>query len=180
MSTRSYIAKEIGEDKYKAVYCLFDGYPAHHGRILVQYYDTPEKVDTLLTLGGLSALGEKIAPDADFVPSVEQRFQENTTVAYARDCGEPSMPAEYLNLAQLVDNGEKLFADHLYVFTKDNAWKYLHLLGQSKTLQDLKSHPDVSYTVEQQQAESGKQVDDTIDESEKDNPLPTNHFILNQ
>lgn len=176
MGTRSYIAKEVGEDKYKAVYCLFDGYPAHHGRILVQYYDTPEKVDALLALGGLSALGEKIAPDADFVPTEEQRFQENTTVAYARDFGEPFIPAEYFNLAQLVDNGEKLFADHLYVFTKDNAWKYLHLLGRSKTLQDLKSHPDVSYAVEQQQAES----ENKIAESEKDYSLSMNHFILNQ
>ena len=64
MSTRSMIAKQIAEDEYLAVYCHQDGYLSHNGALLLDCYNTPEKVDALLALGELSHLGTYRKPES--------------------------------------------------------------------------------------------------------------------
>ena len=64
MGTRSYIAKQIGDDQYLTIFCQLDGYPEETGATLVKYYDTPEKIDALLALGDLYYLREKLAPNS--------------------------------------------------------------------------------------------------------------------
>lgn len=51
MSTNSIIAKKIGKDKYRAIFCQCDGDLTDTGRILSRYYTKPERVDQLLALG---------------------------------------------------------------------------------------------------------------------------------
>lgn len=85
MGTRSYIAKQIGDDRYLTISCQLDGYPEEVGATLVKAYSTPEKVDALLALGDLYCLCEKLAPDSghhDF-----NAPQPGVTVAYQRDDG---------------------------------------------------------------------------------------------
>ena len=60
MATRSYIAMKTGENTYKAVYCHYDGYLEYNGRMLLQYYNTQERVEKLLSFGCISSLHEKI------------------------------------------------------------------------------------------------------------------------
>ena len=48
MSTRSLIAREIGKNQYSVIYCHFDGYLEHNGKILYKYYNDSNKVDKLL------------------------------------------------------------------------------------------------------------------------------------
>ena len=64
MATRSYIAMKTGENTYKAVYCHYAGYLEYNGRMLLQYYNTQERVEKLLSLGCISSLHEKLEPDA--------------------------------------------------------------------------------------------------------------------
>ena len=45
MSTRCYIAKQIGDNTYRTIFCHYDGYLEHCGAILLDAYNTPEKVD---------------------------------------------------------------------------------------------------------------------------------------
>ena len=86
MSTRSMIAKQIAEDEYLAVYCHQDGYLSHNGALLLDCYNTPEKVDALLALGELSHLGK----DMEAAPHeiADLKGMEGVTVAYCRDRGE--------------------------------------------------------------------------------------------
>jgi len=56
MSTRSLIAKQTKDGRYKAIYCHFDGYVSGVGVTLDANYDTEEKVDELISLGDISAL----------------------------------------------------------------------------------------------------------------------------
>ena len=72
MSTRSLIAKQIGEDKFRTIYCHCDGYLEHNGRILLEHYNTVEKLDELLGLGSLSFLAPKINPDTEKPHSFEE------------------------------------------------------------------------------------------------------------
>ena len=96
MGTRSYIAKQIGDDRYLTISCQLDGYPEEVGATLVKAYSTPEKVDALLALGDLYYLREKLSPEPgrhDF-----DAPQPGVTVAYQRDGGCSGWDATIKNL----------------------------------------------------------------------------------
>ena len=56
MGTRSTIALEFADGTVQAVYCHWDGYLAHNGKILAGHYINPFKLKELLALGGFSSL----------------------------------------------------------------------------------------------------------------------------
>ena len=99
MSTRSMIAKQIAEDEYLAVYCHQDGYLSHNGALLLDCYNTPEKVDALLALGELSHLGK----DMEAAPHeiADLKGMEGVTVAYCRDRGEAYRKPESYTLSDV-------------------------------------------------------------------------------
>lgn len=59
MSTRSLIAKENDDGTFRTVYCHHDGYLTYNGAMLLDHYNTPERIDKLLDLGDLSFLAPK-------------------------------------------------------------------------------------------------------------------------
>ena len=84
MATRSYIAMKIGEDTYKGVYCHYDGYLDYNGLMLYEQYNTKERVEELISLGNISSLHEKIAPEEGRHHSFDNP-QPGVTVFYGRD-----------------------------------------------------------------------------------------------
>jgi hypothetical protein len=56
MGTRSTIALEFADGTVEQVYCHWDGYLEHNGKILAGHYINPFKVKELLALGGFSSL----------------------------------------------------------------------------------------------------------------------------
>jgi hypothetical protein len=82
MGTRSRIGVMHG-DKCKSVYCHWDGYLDHNGRILLEHYDSA-KANHLVALGDLSSLCKNIEiPDG-----VEHTFEDpadGITTFYGRD-----------------------------------------------------------------------------------------------
>ena len=87
MSTRSYIAMKTGENTYRAVYCHYDGYLEYNGRMLLEHYNTQERVEKLLDLGCISSLREKLEPDAGSHHCFDTP-DKDVTVFYGRDRGE--------------------------------------------------------------------------------------------
>lgn len=88
MSTRSFIGLEKPDGSIKCVYCHFDGYPAHHGPILLLAYPTADKLDELLDLGDMSILGN--------IPGLIQDFshpQPGYTLYHGRDRGDEGTAA---------------------------------------------------------------------------------------
>lgn len=65
MGTRSTIALEFADGTVEQVYCHWDGYLAHNGKILVEHYMNPFKVKQLLALGGFSSLRESVEKTAE-------------------------------------------------------------------------------------------------------------------
>jgi len=69
MSTRSYIAvrtsvdalKEGEPEDIRAVYCHWDGYPSNNGKLLLENWDTKEKLYELLEYGDMSCLGSTLS-----------------------------------------------------------------------------------------------------------------------
>ncbi|WP_462354293.1 hypothetical protein [Alistipes timonensis] len=99
MATRCLIGT-MCEDRIRAIYCHWDGYPEHVGAILCKHYATAERAEALISLGCISTLGPKIAPETEFAePEIELHGpglvrhsfatpQKDVTVAYHRDRGD--------------------------------------------------------------------------------------------
>ena len=53
---------EQEDGSVKSIYCHFDGYPSHNGRILNESFKDHDKVKSLIDLGDISFLREEIEP----------------------------------------------------------------------------------------------------------------------
>lgn len=79
MGTRSAIGL-LEDGKIKAIYCHWDGYVDHNGRILEESYRDVDKVKQLLALGDLSVLDNALGEKHDF----DKRLPGSCTF-YGRD-----------------------------------------------------------------------------------------------
>lgn len=120
MATRSAICT-IENDKIIAIYCHWDGYPAHVGRMLLNYYNTPAKVKKLISMGGISSLQPKMtrAKGHTFDSPIKGH-----TVFYHRDRGEDldvtielNTPKAYTRIANNFD------AEFVYLWN-GKQWTY--------------------------------------------------------
>ena len=87
MGTRSSIAVKHGT-RVKGIYCHWDGYLDHNGRILLGHYDST-KANNLVAFGNISSLREEIGEKHSFDFRPEEGSVESTcTTFYDRDRGE--------------------------------------------------------------------------------------------
>lgn len=56
MGTRSRIGIELPDHTVVSVYCHWDGYPEHNGKILVEHYQNRDDVQELIDGGSMSSL----------------------------------------------------------------------------------------------------------------------------
>ena len=128
MGTRSYIAKQIGDDQYLTIFCQLDGYPEETGATLVKYYDTPEKIDALLALGDLYCLKEKLVPDSgrhDF-----DAPQPGVTVAYQRDGDHSGWEATIKTFEEL-NEGDQDGVEYIYIYDSNGQWLYMPMNSEA-------------------------------------------------
>lgn len=120
MATRSRIAIETPEGIVKSIYCHWDGYPQHNGRILQEHYQDRKKVEDLIELGSISSLQEEVHPTG---PHSFEKPQDGIVVAYHRDRGEP------LSKARIDVDKRAYFKSDIeefgYLFTKEGDWVYV-------------------------------------------------------
>lgn len=116
MATRSTIALEFADGTVQQVYCHWDGYLDHNGRILAEHYADPFKLRELIDLGDISSLGSKIGDKHSFdnphkygTPEyqAEQEARRDITTFYGRDRGEEGCEARrFDNYQQYLRNGQ--------------------------------------------------------------------------
>lgn len=89
------------------------------GICLTQHYTAPERVEKLLALGGLSALGDKLSED-DPEPDAQ-----DVCIAYHRDYGEEyDAPDEWESADKLLEQAHHMYwAEYVYVF-RDGEWVF--------------------------------------------------------
>jgi len=119
MGTRSRIGVMHG-DKVKSVYCHWDGYLAHNGKILENSYDS-SKANHLVALGDMSSLCNNIEiPDG-----VEHSFEkpaEDITVFYGRDRGETGAEFKVAHtFTEFLEQCDNCGAEYYYII-KDGVW----------------------------------------------------------
>jgi len=135
MGTRSRIGVMHG-DKCKSVYCHYDGYLSHNGKILQEHYDS-SKANHLVALGDISSLGKHIGeahpfsefdidkddPDFDKLIALHELAKaEGWTTFYARDRGETDMDFEVSHdFDEFLELCDGTGAEYYYIM-RDGTW----------------------------------------------------------
>ncbi len=94
MATRSTIAIEYADGTVHQVYCHWDGYLEHNGKILQEHYSNPFILRDLIDLGDISSLGPIIGTKHPFSPhgdgdraAYDAAKNAGATTFYGRDRG---------------------------------------------------------------------------------------------
>jgi hypothetical protein len=122
MGTRSTIAIQNEDGTVTGIYCHWDGYTSHNGRILQENYTDEASVRELIALGDLSSLGETVGTKTDF-----NNAAKGQCVAYGRDRGEKDVDAKTCAdwAALLEDFGQ----EYDYLFTPGAGWTVRYFSG---------------------------------------------------
>jgi hypothetical protein len=131
-------------DLVKSVYCHWDGYLAHNGKILNEYY-TSAQANELVALGDLSSLRSSIGVEHAFSHyDTEMNQEENfklygeMTTFYGRDRGEENTEFKVAHtFAEFLTQCDNCAAEYYYIM-KDGVWyvgtTYDNMHPWSKTL----------------------------------------------
>jgi hypothetical protein len=119
MGTRSLIGVMHG-DNCKFVYCHWDGYLDHNGKILQEHYNSA-KANHLVALGDISSLDHNV----EIPEGVEHTFDnpaKGITSFYGRDRGETGVDFCSVNsFKAFLEQVGKTCAEYYYIM-KDGVW----------------------------------------------------------
>lgn len=119
MGTRSAIAMKTA-DGIRSIYCHWDGYVDHNGRILKEFYSTDDKVQALLDLGDLSSLRQEIGEPHTFdrhQAEPELDMFDNWCLAYGRDRGETDVDAKtFEDVKTWVESMASSWCEYFYLW----------------------------------------------------------------
>jgi len=74
MGTRSRIGIQLKDDSILSVYCHWDGYPSFNGRVLHEFYNTPENVADLINGGNISSLHTNAGWNNETLPETGPQY----------------------------------------------------------------------------------------------------------
>jgi len=115
MATRSSIAYKT-ERGVTAIYCHWDGYPAHNGKILEENYQAAYLIGKLIAGGDLSSLRENIFPPAGASHDFENSL-DDVCVYYGRDRGEKGTePKEFADVKEWVEHYDGAGCEYFYLW----------------------------------------------------------------
>jgi hypothetical protein len=103
MATRSTIALEYADGTVGQIYCHWDGYLDHNGKILHNQYTDPFKVRELLDGGDMSSLSETVAG-----------------CSFYTERGEDCPQRRYMNLGEYFAECQQ--EEYDYVLTREQGW----------------------------------------------------------
>jgi len=128
MGTRSTIALEFADGSVAQVYCHWDGYLKHNGKILLNNYMDPFKVRDLIDQGDLSSLAAEIGVKHPFdnphrfdTPEWQEHrdLYGDMCTFYGRDRGEKNTKARYFtDFEDYKENGQ--FEEYDYILRQVN------------------------------------------------------------
>lgn len=122
MATRSTIAVELEDGRVKQVYCHWDGYLDHNGKILLEHYPDFIRAEELVSLGDISSLGEVVGEKHDFDARYDSSdAREQWTKYYGRDRGEEGTGCKLFYDFEHYKNDHQ-YEEFEYILRKDGRW----------------------------------------------------------
>lgn len=129
MSTRSAIGILSEDGRVLGVYCHWDGYLDHNGKILQHHYNSLSKVKKLLSYGNISALAEHIGRKHNF----DSRNHPDWCLFYARDRGESDQQAKSFDNTKDFEEHHD-WSEYYYLFHNG---KWVYKCGNDPIYHDL-------------------------------------------
>ena len=128
MATRSTIALEFADGTVQQVYCHWDGYIDHNGKILFENYSDPFKLRDLIDQGDISSLGPNIGSKHPFSPhgdgdkaAYDAAQEAGYTTFYGRDRGEDGVSAKkFKDFEDYKANHQ--YEEYEYILRTDGLW----------------------------------------------------------
>ena len=122
MATRSTIAIEHADGTVHNVYCHWDGYLDHNGRILLEHYSDPLIAEELISLGSISSLRETVGEKHGFDESYDRDdARSKWTTYYGRDRGEEDTgPRVWKDFQDYKLNHQ--YEEYEYILRNDGNW----------------------------------------------------------
>ena len=128
MGTRSTIALEFADGTVQQVYCHWDGYLEHNGKILQEHYSDPFKLRDLIDQGSISSLGKVVGNTHPFSPfegetqkaQYEAAMAAGATTFYARDRGEELQVEKFNDFQDYLAHHQ--YEEYDYILRKDGNW----------------------------------------------------------
>lgn len=127
MATRSTIAVQHNDGTVSQVYCHWDGYLSHNGKLLIENYNTLESAECLIQFGSISSLGKSIGVKHPFslvdtkmsMDEWEEKYG-NMTTFYGRDRGETDTEPKVFT--DFEDYKERFIGEEYDYIFKDGQW----------------------------------------------------------
>ena len=150
---RSTIAILELDGTVKQIYCHWNGHIKHNGKILKQYYKTPELVKELISHGDLSVLAPNINPTGEHFFNTPEK---GVCIYYGRDLGVSNTEFQiYKDWENFSYNHRK--EEYNYLFNeKENIWcvlndkaniiSFLEELDTPNTFEIIKDNPTIKRT----------------------------------
>ena len=128
MGTRSTIALEFADGSVEQVYCHWDGYLAHNGKILFENYSNPFILRDLIDLGDLSSLRPMVGTKHAFshydTELKQEKYYElygNMCTFYGRDRGETGCDKKkFLDFQDYLAHHQ--YEEYEYILRRDGNW----------------------------------------------------------
>ena len=115
MGTRSRIGIQLKDDSIMSVYCHWDGYPSFNGRVLNEFYNTPEKVADLIDGGNISSLHTNVGWNQETLPETGPQYY--TSRGESIKDNEPRYDESIFDFLEKENNEE-----YAYIWTVNNKW----------------------------------------------------------
>lgn len=121
MSTNARIGIERPEsNSVESIYTHWDGYPEHHGILLLDCWNTREAVESLIALGNLSVLGKEVGQKHDFDAPYDDPVSGSWCLAYGRDRGEVDVSSITHPHDEWPDYGQ----EYEYLYSPHYGWSW--------------------------------------------------------
>jgi len=148
MGTRSTIALEYADGTVEQVYCHWDGYLDHNGKILFEHYSDPFLLRDLINMGGISSLGKSIGRKHPFSPAYNETdpvkkavvqaaydaaHEAGYTTFYTRDRGESLSVEKFKDFADYRENHQYEEYEYILRQVDDQAVWYVATDGGDYT-----------------------------------------------
>ena len=128
MATRSTIALEYADGTIGQVYCHWDGYLEHNGKLLAKHYSNPFILRDLIDLGDVSSLKPTVGTKHAFSQFETEMSSEDydklygeMTTFYGRDRGESgTMQKTFIDFQDYMVRFQH--EEYAYILRKDGNW----------------------------------------------------------